>query len=153
MRNFIIAILASALLAACQWFAPAAPPADEVRNPQRIPAEAGPNSDPYAKPGESGGLCGGIAGFTCTSEKQYCYISPGECREIADAAGTCTLKPEICTMQYDPVCGCDGKNPTAMPAPPPRRESALPPEANAKIRGARRHARPDGNDPDFSLRT
>lgn len=59
--------------------------------------------------GETGGMCGGIAGFQCLNEKDYCAYREGECVNIADAAGACTPKPEMCTMDYNPVCGCDGE--------------------------------------------
>jgi Kazal-type serine protease inhibitor domain len=59
--------------------------------------------------GALGGLCGGIAGFQCADENAYCKSAPGVCKNTADYAGQCTKKPGICTMQYDPVCGCDGK--------------------------------------------
>lgn len=59
--------------------------------------------------GERGGMCGGIAAFQCVDEDDFCQMAPGECVDIADAAGACAQKPEACTMQYDPVCGCDGK--------------------------------------------
>ena len=35
---------------------------------------------------------------------EFCETSKG-----CGGQGTCSTKPEICTDQYDPVCGCDGK--------------------------------------------
>ncbi len=63
------------------------------------------NAPPMAMTGE---MCGGIAGIQCAAETDYCAMDANACSSIADAAGTCQPKPEICTMQYDPVCGCDG---------------------------------------------
>jgi hypothetical protein len=59
--------------------------------------------------GELGGMCGGIAGFQCKTEGAYCASEPGVCRNTADYSGICTMKPEACTMDYNPVCGCDGQ--------------------------------------------
>ena len=40
----------------------------------------------------------------CDSDS-YCAKEPGDC----DGVGTCRPRPQICTLQYDPVCGCDNK--------------------------------------------
>jgi hypothetical protein len=57
--------------------------------------------------GGEGAMCGGIAGFPC-NKGLFCDLAPGSCR-VADAAGVCKPVPEACTLEYNPVCGCDGK--------------------------------------------
>lgn len=47
-------------------------------------------------------------GPACTSNDDcaagaYCAKATGDC----DGAGTCELRPEVCTEIFDPVCGCD----------------------------------------------
>lgn len=56
---------------------------------------------------ESFQICDTVAGFSC-GEGQYCRFDAGTCG-IEKRTGTCAPKPQMCTMDYRPVCGCDGK--------------------------------------------
>ena len=58
-------------------------------------------------PVAEGGMCGGFAGFQCASGL-VCQKPAGPC-QVADGAGTCRKAPQVYTMIYAPVCGCDGK--------------------------------------------
>ena len=51
--------------------------------------------------------CGGTAGTKCPGTNQYCDLGVGKC-QTPDAAGVCRVKTQMCTMDYTPVCGCDG---------------------------------------------
>lgn len=50
--------------------------------------------------------CGGIAGLACP-DGQFCSMAADQCG-VADGMGSCAPRPEACTQQYEPVCGCDG---------------------------------------------
>lgn len=53
-------------------------------------------------------VCGGLVGATC-SEGNFCdYSATGSCGE-GDQQGSCMPTPQFCTLDYRPVCGCDGK--------------------------------------------
>jgi hypothetical protein len=68
--------------------------------------------------GEDGGVactdracvneCGGLTGASCP-DGQYCSFAPEAQCGAGDQTGTCSRQPEVCTFQYDPVCGCDGQ--------------------------------------------
>lgn len=116
MRIFA-GLLVASVLAACAPQGEATPAAaapatvaEATAPAETAPAETAPaETAPSIPHGETGGMCGGIAGFQCLNEGDFCSFNEGECVNIADVAGTCAPKPEACTMDYNPVCGCDGK--------------------------------------------
>ena len=68
-----------------------------------------PVSDRSSAPGDgTGELCGGLQGISCGTGS-YCSYEPSAQCGAADQMGMCRPIAEACTMQYDPVCGCDGK--------------------------------------------
>lgn len=56
---------------------------------------------------EDAAACGGTAGTKCSGSTEYCDLGAGKCT-TPEAVGVCRTKPQICTMDYTPVCGCDG---------------------------------------------
>jgi hypothetical protein len=54
------------------------------------------------------GVCGGFAGYVC-SDKEWCDFPPEASCGIGDQLGKCRPRPEVCTMVYLPVCGCNDK--------------------------------------------
>ena len=62
------------------------------------------------------GLCGcGFVGSPCPPATEadncpanaFCKVSSGSCGELT--VGICTAIPNACTLEYAPVCGCDGE--------------------------------------------
>ncbi|MET0342476.1 MAG: Kazal-type serine protease inhibitor [Polyangiales bacterium] len=60
-------------------------------------------------PGPVTRMCGGIAGLACGAG-QFCnyeVAAGGLGCGVADASGVCETRPDACTQQDSPVCGCD----------------------------------------------
>jgi Kazal-type serine protease inhibitor domain len=61
-----------------------------------------------AKPGRAGASCGS-RGLTPCKGMLFCdFKVPAQCG-ATDKPGSCQRRPTVCTMQFKPVCGCDGQ--------------------------------------------
>lgn len=54
-----------------------------------------------------GQICGTPDNPRCGAN-EVCEFPAGAC-DRSDVTGTCVARPENCTQDYMPVCGCDGK--------------------------------------------
>lgn len=51
--------------------------------------------------------CGGLMGKGCPASQHCIYAMEAMCG-AADQTGVCMEPPAMCTLNYQPVCGCDG---------------------------------------------
>lgn len=52
--------------------------------------------------------CGGLMGLQCKSNEYCSFPAAAQCG-AADQMGTCATRPQICTKELRPVCGCDDR--------------------------------------------
>jgi hypothetical protein len=79
-RARVAAVLTVLLAAGCAAREPSSPPME-------------PAAAPACRSDES-----------CPADR-YCAKPLGHC----DGNGMCAMRPEVCTYEYRPVCGCDGR--------------------------------------------
>lgn len=52
--------------------------------------------------------CGARLGNTCADD-EFCSFAPEAICGFADGTGVCEPRPEFCTEEWNPVCGCNGQ--------------------------------------------
>lgn len=96
-KTLFVSILAVFLSACYTASSPYGPPP---------PGHFPPHQTPLPQQGQ---MCGGIMGAQCSNPNEFCQYSPQAQCGAADQSGVCSPRPEMCTMQYQPVCTCSGK--------------------------------------------
>jgi hypothetical protein len=103
MRSMVIGMLLALVLSGC-----GSQSQTEAQTQTPAETDASQVQEAARKPAADGAMCGGYPGVSCTTGS-YCAIEKGQCKVIADVSGVCKKKPDVCTQQYQPVCGCDNK--------------------------------------------
>jgi len=110
MKPILLLFALTALsLAACASDKPGGPdPEDALGKPSSVTIPAASSTPSAMGQGDANTvICDTVAGFACP-DGQYCKFDGGACG-IEKKTGVCVAKPQICTREYRPQCGCDGK--------------------------------------------
>lgn len=73
-----------------------------------IPVTANYELEIFCNDGPCKGIPCGSRNLAPCPDDMYCDWPDDNCG-AADGPGVCREKPQFCTQQYDPVCGCDGE--------------------------------------------
>lgn len=84
---------------------PYGPVVQQPHTPPQTPPPGFP--PPVSQPGDR--ICGGMTGATCGFAGEFCYQTVHAQCGAADQTGVCRPRPQVCTQDYTPVCGCDGQ--------------------------------------------
>ncbi len=84
------------------------PPASGAPLVVEAPASEAPPAETPPGAGAGDALCGGITGAACPAN-QFCDHAEGTRCGSGDQGGVCRPRPEMCTEEHAPVCGCDGR--------------------------------------------
>ena len=112
LRITFLTAIAIGLFTACSGGSSAEP---SPQTPSTTPTPSEPAAEPpppaheeAPAPIATGPLCGTRGAAQC-GPGAFCDFAAGSNCGADDRGGHCAAVPEVCTREYNPVCGCDGQ--------------------------------------------